>query len=406
MHPERADLYFQQGSSDKVYHLQLENVQDQWSVQAQWGRRGSALQSDVKVSGTTYEEAKRVYDRILREKTGKGYQVAKATTNGHEAIAVGLPATKEHSGHTPELLTPIEEPEALVLAQDAAWWFQQKFDGRRLAVQKSEGKYSGINKLGQIIPIDSRLAESLDRVQAQGFLADGEITDSRFYIWDLLSVNETELRIQPYEIRYTHLTQHFRGVSDMLRVCETAMTTKAKRDFVKKMHSANAEGFVCKNRNAVYAGGRAGQHFKCKFVVTASFIVGPKPEKKANDGHRSIAVYLLDDNRQRFMGTVGVPDRYRLPKEGEIVEVQYLYCHPGPDGKLIQAKYFGKVRDDIEITECGVSQLKVKANDGDPSNPDTGFPLSPEHQPGGICRGMPPGFVVTKGRSHWNRTRD
>ncbi len=44
---------------------------------------------------------------------------------------------------------------------------------------------------------------------------------------------------------------------------------------------------------------------------------------------------------------------------------EYLYCHPGPDGKLIQAKYFGKVRDDIEIAECGVSQLKVKANDSD-----------------------------------------
>jgi bifunctional non-homologous end joining protein LigD len=73
MQSERAELYFQQGSSDKVYHLQLENVQDQWSVQVQWGRRGAALQSDVKVSGISYEEAKRVYDRILREKTGKGY---------------------------------------------------------------------------------------------------------------------------------------------------------------------------------------------------------------------------------------------------------------------------------------------------------------------------------------------
>jgi bifunctional non-homologous end joining protein LigD len=215
MQTERAELYFQQGSSDKVYHLQLENVQDQWSVQAQWGRRGSALQSDVKVSDTSYEEAKRVYDRILREKTGKGYQIAQATANGNEAIAVGLPARKEHSGHTPELLTPIEEPEALLLAQDASWWFQQKFDGRRLAVQKSEGKYSGINKLGQIIPMDSQLAGSLDRVQAQDFLADGEITDSRFYIWDLLRLNETDLRIQPYENRYVHLTQHFRGVSDM-----------------------------------------------------------------------------------------------------------------------------------------------------------------------------------------------
>ena len=37
MQTERAELYFRQGSSDKVYHLQLENVQGQWSVQAQWG---------------------------------------------------------------------------------------------------------------------------------------------------------------------------------------------------------------------------------------------------------------------------------------------------------------------------------------------------------------------------------
>jgi bifunctional non-homologous end joining protein LigD len=148
---ERAELYFQQGSSDKVYHLQLENVQDQWSVQAQWGRRGSTLQSDVKVSNTSYEEAKRVYDRVLREKTGKGYQVAQATANGNGAIAVGLPATKELSGHTPELLTPIEEPEALLLAQDASWWFQQKFDGRlsqfksprgNIQVSTSSGKSS------------------------------------------------------------------------------------------------------------------------------------------------------------------------------------------------------------------------------------------------------------------------
>jgi hypothetical protein len=45
MQTERAELYFQQGSSDKVCHLQLEGAQDQWAVQAHWGRRGSALQS-------------------------------------------------------------------------------------------------------------------------------------------------------------------------------------------------------------------------------------------------------------------------------------------------------------------------------------------------------------------------
>jgi bifunctional non-homologous end joining protein LigD len=366
MQTERAELYFRQGSSDKVYHLQLENVDDKWSVEAQWGRRGSALQSDAKANGVPYEEAKLVYDRILREKTGKGYQIAQATTNGDTPISVGLPATKEHSGHVPELLTPIEEPEALRLAEDVTWWFQQKFDGRRLAVQKADGKYSGINKLGQIIPIDSRLSESLGLVQAKTFLADGEITDSHFYTWDLLSVNDTDLRAEPYEIRYVHLTRLFRGAHQTLRVCETAMTLKAKRGFVKAVHDANAEGFVCKNRYAAYAGGRAGQHFKGKFVATASFIVGPKPDKKADNGHRSVAVYLLDENRPRFMGTVGVPERYPLPRVEQVVEVRYLYCHPGPEGKLIQAKYFGKVRDDIDLSECTVSQLKLKAAESEP----------------------------------------
>jgi bifunctional non-homologous end joining protein LigD len=153
MRTEKVELYFRQGSSDKVYHLQLENVQDRWSVQAQWGRRGSALQSDAKISNATYEEAKRIYDRVLREKTGKGYQIAEAAVNGNAAISVGLPPTKELSGHSPELLTPIDEPDALRLVEDISWWFQQKFDGRRLAVLKADGKYSGINKLGQIVPI-------------------------------------------------------------------------------------------------------------------------------------------------------------------------------------------------------------------------------------------------------------
>ncbi|MGB9067515.1 MAG: WGR domain-containing protein [Candidatus Acidiferrales bacterium] len=362
MQTERIDLYYQQGSSDKVYHLQLENVEEQWSVNAQWGRRGSTLQSDSKARGVPYEEAKRVFDRVLREKMGKGYRVAETNGDASPAISVGMP-TKEFSGHAPELLTPIEEREALDLVPNLSWWFQQKFDGRRLAVQKQNGEYSGINKLGQIVPIDKQLAFTFAHVEADSFLVDGEITDSKFYAWDILAHNGRDLRDQPYEIRYARLTSLFRGVHEVLRVAETAMTPKAKRNLVTLMHEIHAEGFVCKNRNAVYAGGRSGQHFKCKFVATASFIVGPKPDKKAAEGHRSVAVYALDGTRERFMGTVGVPERYRLPKDGEIVEVRYLYCHPGPEGKLIQAKYFGQVRDDVDRIECSVSQLKLKADE-------------------------------------------
>jgi len=48
----------------------------------------------------------------------------------------------------------------------------------------------------------------------------------------------------------------------------------------------------------------------------------------------------------------------------KIVEVRYLYCHLGRDGKLIQTKYFGEVRD-IEHPDCYVSQLKKKADDNE-----------------------------------------
>jgi|HubBroStandDraft_6_1064221.scaffolds.fasta_scaffold760009_2 hypothetical protein len=34
---------------------------------------------------------------------------------------------------------------------------------------------------------------------------------------------------------------------------------------------------------------------------------------------------------------------------------------------LIQAKYFGRVRDDIELDECSVNQLKLKASGGESS---------------------------------------
>ena len=58
----------------------------------------------------------------------------------------------------------------------------------------------------------------------------------------------------------------------------------------------------------------------------------------------------------------------RIPSElasvEKIVEVRYLYCHLGRDGKLIQTKYFGEVRD-IEHPDCYVSQLKKKADDNE-----------------------------------------
>jgi hypothetical protein len=51
------------------------------------GRAVPHCRATSKTSNTIYEEAKRVYERILREKAGKGYQIAQATANGDAAIS-------------------------------------------------------------------------------------------------------------------------------------------------------------------------------------------------------------------------------------------------------------------------------------------------------------------------------
>lgn len=87
-------------------------------------------------------------------KDAKGYQITLATANGDAAISVGLPSTKEHSGHTPELLTTIEEP-------DACGWRKtlrgsnRNLMGVGLPRKRVNGQYTGINRLGQVISIGS-----------------------------------------------------------------------------------------------------------------------------------------------------------------------------------------------------------------------------------------------------------
>ncbi len=71
---ESSDLFFQEGNSDKEYHIQLEQSEAGWSVMAQWGRRGSALHDEVKIAGASFEEAKKLYDKTLNSKLKKGYQ--------------------------------------------------------------------------------------------------------------------------------------------------------------------------------------------------------------------------------------------------------------------------------------------------------------------------------------------
>lgn len=391
---ETAELFFQQGASDKVYHCQLTQAETGWTVAAQWGRRNSTLTADTKIERVPYEDAKKVFDRLVREKTAKGYSGAPHS----EAAAVPpiAPALTNSRGPVsreivfqPELLTRITELEAQRFAGNARYLFQTKQDGDRLTVRVDAGNLYGFNKLGQVVRLDATLHAAVtllcDVLRIDCLLIDGEWEPTGFYAWDLLELRMAgqggDLRDEPYSQRLVMLENLFAALggelAELLHLANTAITTEAK---LAMLANRKLEGVCVKDCNAPFRPGRNGQHKKFKFEQTASFIVGEKPKQKASDGKRSVALYILDPEAKwhsdwqpagtlpvRFVCTVKVPEKYPLPDLASIVEVRYLYAYPG--GGIAQPCYFGKVRDDVRHADCTTAQLKWKS--GSDADDDT-----------------------------------
>jgi bifunctional non-homologous end joining protein LigD len=71
---EQTTLYFRQGSSDKIYQASIEQQNGGYVVNFAFGRRGTTLQTGSKTqSPVSYEEAKGIFDKLVNEKTAKGY---------------------------------------------------------------------------------------------------------------------------------------------------------------------------------------------------------------------------------------------------------------------------------------------------------------------------------------------
>src|SRR5512141_1247034 len=188
MENEHIELHCTEGSSDKLYHIDLIVKPSGCDVIGRNGERGGTLTLQPKGSDLPYPDAKQIFDNLVKEKTGpkKRYRIIAHTfgkngntpqhTTSTPLTAPNANGIKNDSGFLPELLTALEEEQSKHLIQNANYWFQRKRDGKRLAIRKSgPGCYHGINKLGILVDIDKQLATALDFVDAKSFLVDGEI---------------------------------------------------------------------------------------------------------------------------------------------------------------------------------------------------------------------------------------
>jgi predicted DNA-binding WGR domain protein len=86
-----AHFYYQEGTSDKVYHLYLaEGVAlDFYTVVSRYGRRGSKLQQKEKAFDYRLADAESEWNRLHHEKIQKGYAVGHPTVT--EQLELELP---------------------------------------------------------------------------------------------------------------------------------------------------------------------------------------------------------------------------------------------------------------------------------------------------------------------------
>lgn len=271
--PDRSrsvTLYFREGLSDKVYSAAIEPSGVGFAVSFAYGRRGGTLSTGTKTSGPVpFDDAVKIYEKLIREKQAKGYTVGEN----------GTPfAGTEKAGRVtcvlPQLLNPIDEADVHRFVADDEWWAQEKYDGRRTMIRREGQTVTGINRTGLTVALPAPVAAAVIGLQTDQCLLDGKLVGDIYHCFDLLNHGDEDLRDEPYACRYDAALNLIDAVPhDVLRYAETAVTTARKQTLVDRLRQDNAEGVVFKNRLTPYTHGRpavGGPQVKLKFWASAS----------------------------------------------------------------------------------------------------------------------------------------
>lgn len=374
--PISSTIYFKGGGSDKEYRVSVEQDGQGFVVNFAFGRRGGTLKTGTKTNQpVSYEEALSIFEKVVAEKKGKGYSTG----------ADGTPfATEEFAGKVSDfscqLLTEADlSVDAYI--RNPAWVALEKFDGERRAVQVDckTGEVKGINRRGLFVPLPEPVAYEAEVFgrhfgESEIIVLDGELIGDRLHVFDFgysskknivhpetgepdaLALHECDFELRHRSLELSFFLNHeYRIVSHKaLVLAPMASTEEEKEKLVAEVRGRNGEGIVWKRRNAPYRAGRSLDALKTKFVETASVLVG-----RANGTKRSVGMLVLDEAGQWVdCGNVTIPANHKIPAEGAIGEVSYLYAFSG-SGRLFQPVYKGE-RTDIEALDCTRSQFKFR----------------------------------------------
>jgi len=363
---KEIELFYQEGTSDKVYNAMIVKDGDAFTVKVAWGRRGSTLNTGSKAVKVPLAAAQQKYDSLVREKTNKGYQpitvevqpAAVAPPVG-EGSGSKAPRARAKVGHAAQLLTPIDDDELDTFLVDDTMIAQQKIDGQRVIAHIGEAEILVTNRDGQKTKVDMRVFEGLAYLP-HGTIVDGELMDDGYWLFDILQLGDEDVRERGYLDRWGVLDGELEpALTGDVRVVPIASGRAAKKQLHDKLRKAGAEGLVFKDRDAPYTPGRpssGGTQRKHKFIKSADVVV------IENAGNAYLmAVYdgrSLFECGKVFAGTTNASrkalDAALGRGEQPICEVRYLYA---TDDHQLYQPVFVRSRDDKPAKQCVRAQL-------------------------------------------------
>ena len=363
-------LFFQEGTSDKVYHAHLyDEGGGKFTVEVEWGRRGSTLNKGKKAIGVARAAAVRAMDRLVREKANKGYE---EIADGKQPAAVAPPegagsgsratGVRKRVGLAAQLLNAIEEDAVAKLLADDLYIAQQKLDGSRVLLHIGDSSFA-TNRSGQVTTVPASIIAGASRLP-HGTIVDGEVIsaagETLYMLFDVLKVGAEDVRSAGYLARWERLQDDVEpGLSGPIRIVDCARTAKEKRSLHARLAKANAEGIVFKRKDAPYTSGRpasGGTQLKHKFVKSADVVL----VENAGNAYR---MQVRDGKKWRDVGKVfsGTTNESRRAIDAElakgeclVAEVRYLYATE--DSQLFQP-VFVRLRDDKDMDDCLLAQL-------------------------------------------------
>lgn len=364
---KQIELFFQEGSSDKVYNASIVKDGDGYTVHVAWGRRGSTLNRGTKAIRVPLATAERKFDSLVREKTNKGYQAISADVKpAAVAPPVGqgsgsrAPRARAKVGHAAQLLTAIEPAELDRFLADEAMIAQQKIDGMRVIAHVQADGIMVTNRDGQIAKAASSAAFAGLEYLPHGTVVDGELLDDGYWLFDILELAGEDVRGRGYLERWNLLDGELEpALGADVHIVPIAVGKARKRTLHDKLRQAGAEGLVFKQRDAPYTSGRpssGGPQRKLKFVKSADVVVlenaGNAYLMAVYDGRSVVEIGKV------FAGTTNASrkqlDAALAAGKQPVCEVQYLYA---TDDNQLYQPVFVRTRSDKAARDCKRDQL-------------------------------------------------